>query len=167
VFSSALLLLMGLHKYYGGYQNSTTYRASAIRWLLQLMFKNVSLTVLRTVHLLHLIEWCIHTCIHYVHNNTDISGQDITVRTTQTFQKKLSANSTVFCFHYSMWHTYTHKKTSYVYLLNKSWNFLYITSSYGKSFLSALYTLSYPERFYCVTPYLTEKLSKLRSYERQ
>jgi hypothetical protein len=78
---------MGLHKHYGGYQNSTTYRASAIRWLLQLMFKNVSLTVLPTVILLHLIEWCIYTCMHYVHNNTDISGQEITVRTTQVFQK--------------------------------------------------------------------------------
>jgi len=31
----------------------------------------------------------------------------------------------------------------------------------------ALYTLSQTERFYCVTSYLTEKLSKLRSFDRQ
>jgi len=34
-------------------------------------------------------------------------------------------------------------------------------------FVNSLYTLSYTERFYCVTPYLTEKLSKLRSFDRQ
>jgi len=31
----------------------------------------------------------------------------------------------------------------------------------------ALYTLSQTGRFYCVTSYLTEKLSKLRSFDRQ
>jgi hypothetical protein len=33
--------------------------------------------------------------------------------------------------------------------------------------LRALYTLSQTERFYCVTSYLTEKLGKLRSFDRQ
>ena len=33
--------------------------------------------------------------------------------------------------------------------------------------LRALYTLSQTERFYCVTSYLTEKLSKLGSFDRQ
>jgi hypothetical protein len=41
VFSSSLLLLMSLHKYYSGYQNSSTYTTSTIRWLLQLPLKRV------------------------------------------------------------------------------------------------------------------------------
>jgi hypothetical protein len=34
------------------------------------------------------------------------------------------------------------------------------------SMLSALYILGKTERFYCVTPYLMEKLSNLRSFDR-
>jgi hypothetical protein len=34
------------------------------------------------------------------------------------------------------------------------------------SMLSALYILGKTERVYCVTPYLKEKLSKLRSFDR-
>jgi len=43
----------------------------------------------------------------------------------------------------------------------------YLLLIYSKYFIRALYTLSYTERFYCVTSYLTEKLSKMRSFDRQ
>jgi hypothetical protein len=40
-------------------------------------------------------------------------------------------------------------------------------SNWSHTLLRALYTLSSRERFYCVTSYLTEKPSKLRSFDRQ
>jgi len=44
---------------------------------------------------------------------------------------------------------------------------MYIFYHLAQFFVGALYTPSYTERFYCVRSYLTEKLSKLRSFDRQ
>ena len=44
---------------------------------------------------------------------------------------------------------------------------VYSLCSFSFAVLSALYTLSETERFYCVTTYLTEELSKLRGFDKQ